>query len=50
MSVLIEVYFSLFGDDDFYAKMAAVSDDDMESDISDADVVLVAKSLAISSF
>ena len=50
MSVLIEIYFSIFRDDDFFANMAAVSDDDMESDISDADVDLVAKSLAVSSF
>lgn len=32
-------------EDDFYANMAAMSDDDVESDISEADVNLVAKSL-----
>lgn len=39
-----------FREDDFYANMAAMSDDDMESDISEADVDLVAKSLDVSCF
>lgn len=50
MSALIEIYFSFFREDDFYANMAAMSDDDVESDISEADVNLVAKSLDVSCF